>query len=93
MRPVFSLALLLTLPALMLAHRNYFLRYEQPKLLEKVRAALDDPAFANVAEKGVSMNYMDVTLQGFVETPELRSKPARASPQCAACVAVKTTII
>src|SRR5580704_7075156 len=77
MRLVLLLTVLLTLPALMLAHRNYFITYEQVGLLEKVRAALDDPAFAKVDRDRISMNYLDVSLYGFVESPELR-EAARA---------------
>jgi outer membrane protein OmpA-like peptidoglycan-associated protein len=74
MRTVLLLAMLLTLPTLMLAHRSYFLLHDQPQLLEKVRTALDDPAFGDVAKDGVTMNHMDVMLQGFVETPERREE-------------------
>jgi len=74
MRPLLFLIMLCLLPVLMLAHRNDFLNHGQPALLRQVKAALNDPSFSGVDRQHISMNFMDVTLRGFVETPELREK-------------------
>jgi outer membrane protein OmpA-like peptidoglycan-associated protein len=73
MRPALVLLMLTCLLTLMVAHRAYFLAHDQERLREKVKAALDDPAFANVEREHISMNHMDVLLEGFVATPEQRA--------------------
>jgi hypothetical protein len=74
MRQVLFLIMVCLLPVLMLAHRNYFVNHDQERLLAQVKAALDDPMFSGVDREHLSMNFMDVTLKGFVETPEIREK-------------------
>jgi len=77
MRPALVLLMMTCLLTLMVAHRAYFLAHDQGRLRERVRAALDDPAFANVEREHISMNHMDVLLEGFVATPEQREEAQR----------------
>ncbi|MEI6534464.1 MAG: hypothetical protein WCN98_03910 [Verrucomicrobiaceae bacterium] len=72
MRFLLILAALVALPVLTLLQRQYFVENLQDPLRARVIAALDDPEFAGVEKKNITMDHLDVSLNGWVADPEVR---------------------
>jgi hypothetical protein len=77
MRPFLVLVAILALPALVIAHRQHFLSSQQGALLARVQAALDDPKFSGIRKEDIHMDYLDISLRGWVPDPAVRDEAQR----------------
>lgn len=71
MRLIFVITFLLSLPLLVIAHRQHYFTSLQGPLFVRAGMALDAPEFAQV---DTTLNYMDVTLKGVVADLATREK-------------------
>jgi hypothetical protein len=67
----------MALPVLVIAHRQSFLATQQDILLPRVQAALRDPMFSGIKKEDVSIEYLDITLRGWVPEPSVREEARR----------------
>ncbi len=77
MRLLLVLIAILALPALVVVHRQYFLNTRQESMLKKVQAALHDPLFSGIKREDISIDYLDITLRGWVPEPAVRDEARR----------------
>jgi outer membrane protein OmpA-like peptidoglycan-associated protein len=77
MRPLPILVAILALPALVIAHRQYFLATQQGELLARVRASLADPMFSGIKKEDITIDYLDISLHGWVPEPSVREEALR----------------
>ena len=71
MRLIFAITFLLSLPLLVIAHRQHYFTSLQGPLFVRAGMALEAPEFAQVE---TTLNYLDVTLKGLVADPATRAK-------------------
>jgi hypothetical protein len=77
MRPLLVLIAILALPALVIAHRQHYLAKQQGPLLARVQAALGDPMFSGIRKDDIRIEYLDITLRGWVPEPSVRDEARR----------------
>lgn len=77
MRAFLVLVATLALPALVIAHRQHFLSAQQGVMLARVYAALGDPIFSGIKKEDIRINYLDITLRGWVPDPSVRDEARR----------------
>ncbi len=77
MRLFLVLLAILAVPALVIAHRQYFLSTRQEPMLAQVRANLEDPMFSGIEKEDIRIDYLDITLRGWVPDPAVRDEARR----------------
>lgn len=77
MRPLLVLFAILTLPVLVIAHRQRFFATQQGELLARVQTALHDPMFFGIKKEDINIDYLDIALRGWVSEPSVRDEAHR----------------
>lgn len=77
MRPLLVFFAILSLPLLVIVHRQRFFAAHQEELLSRVQTALRDPLFSGIKKEGISIDHLDITLRGWVPEPAIRDEARR----------------